>query len=229
MFLALKNKLYNEDIIDLQNATLFAKGGNRACYIYPANPDLCLKIVRDSSIKRLRAKRSFIKNIRPGWWFDDNKNEYRAYQQSAIKNNPDIYSHIPKCYGWVNTSAGRGLVLDYYKQASGEPCITLQTYLEKHGYTSEIKEKLESLAQYFRETKLLTKNILSHNIIITEDGILKIIDGLGASSRWSPANFFSLARNYYIERRIRRMFLRMEWESGERSKTWLETEKDSKL
>lgn len=227
---AAKNKFYSNNTLDLTNVQPFAEGGNRLCFIHPENNTLCVKTVKPGSIKALRKKRSFLKNLRPDNYFDDNLNEYKAYQQPAISNGDEavLFAHIPKCYGWQNTNKGMGLVLDYYHETSGAPCMTLEAYLLKNGFTKKIETKLKELGQYLRATELMTKNILPHNVIIATDGKLKIIDGLGVSSPFSIANFNKTAKHNYINRRIHRMFLRAKWEAGDKTVNWKTTEKQSK-
>jgi len=224
------HKRYCVQKLALKNTKPFAEGVNRLCFIHPENNARCIKVVKEGSIAFLRSKRSFIKNLRSNSYFDDNLNEYNAYQQSAItKGGNRIYDHIPRCYGWQETDIGKGLVLDYYSQDNDKPCMTLEAYLKTNGLTPDIEEKLNELADYLRETRLMTKNIISHNVVIGPDGKLKIIDGIGASSAFSIANFNNAAKKNYITRRVERMFLRVKWEVGDRKKSWKETEKSGQL
>lgn len=222
------SKIYNDDTLQLSRYAPFAEGGNRLCYVHPDDRALCIKIVKEGSIAAFRARRSFIRNLRGDAYFDDNVQEYRAYQQAAIRNNaPQIYEHIPKCYGWQNTDMGMGLVLDYYAYEDGSTCINLEAYLHENGLTDDIKAKVDELADFLRTTQILTKNILPHNVVIAADGKLKIIDGLGFSSDFNVIRVSKLARRASIERRVRRMYLRLDWEVSAKNKSWLSTEKDA--
>ncbi len=221
-------KFYSDQILHLKDARTFAQGQNRLCFAH-SDDGLCIKVVKAGSIKALRAKRSFFKNLRPDYYFDDNLNEYKAYQQNAITNGGEgVFDHIPRCYGWQKTDIGMGLVLDYFKLPSGAPCETLETYLHRDGLTADIEEKLNTLAHYLCTTQLMTKNILPHNVVIADDGRLKIIDGIGASSAFSVACFSKKARKHYVDRRIQKMFLRARWESGDKAKSWTQTEKENR-
>lgn len=216
----------HEQPLKLKNVKPFAEGGNRLCFVYPDDKTRCIKIVKPDSIKNLRAKRSFLKNLRPDSYFDDNLNEYKAYQQSAIiKGGDEIYDHIPRCYGWQDSDLGKGLVLDYFANPDGTPCVTLLEELQKNGLTPALENQLEELGNFLKSTQILTKNILPHNVVCASDGKLKIIDGIGAPSALSIVNFSARAKAAYIERRIERMILRMRWEVSDKSKNWKETEK----
>jgi len=218
--------MYSDKTLFLRGVSPFAEGVNRFCFVHPDDNKLCIKVVKEGSIDALRVKRSFWKNLRPDSYFDDNLNEYKAYQQAAIQGSGDEgrYDHIPRCYGWQKTDMGMGLVLDYFEQDNGQPCVTLEAYLKTHGFTPEIDLKLQALADYVRRFQVMTKNILPHNVVFAADGRLKIIDGLGAPSGFSVVNFSRVARGAYIERRIKRMFLRARWESGGRVDPWKDVE-----
>lgn len=221
-----QKKIYNNAPLSLKDKKPFAEGVNRLCFIHPDDASLCIKIVKEGSIKALRSKRSFFKNLRPNSYFDDNLNEYKAYQQTAIKKNEDIvYEHIPRCYGWQETDLGMGLVLDYYSNDDNQPCMTLRSYLQTYGLTKDIETEISALAGYLRKTLLMTKNIVPHNVVVASDGKLKIIDGIGALSALSIAHTSTIAKRHYINRRIERMLLRVQWEIGDRKKGWAETEK----
>jgi len=225
-----KNPIYSDKIIYLKETQPFAQGGNRLCFVHPDNNALCIKILKPGKVAELRAKRSFFKKFRTNSYFDDNANEYKAYQQSAIKRGAEhVYTHIPRCYGWQKTDQGRGLVLDYYQQKSGLPCKTLEHYLHEHGFTAEIQAKLNDLADYLRSTRLMTKNIIPHNVVLAGDETLKIIDGIGTSSPLNIANISKAAKTHYINRRIDRMFLRARWESSDKETNWTTIEKQGHI
>ncbi len=219
-----------EQQLNLSTIKPFAEGGNRLCFVHPENTNRCIKILKPDSIKNLREKRSFLKNLRPDSYFDDNLNEYKAYQQTAIIEGDDrIYDHIPRCYGWQDTDLGKGLVLDYYEQKDGMPSHTLLEELQKNGLSSGLEQRLEQLAEYLKETQILTKNIIPHNVVCASDNKLKIIDGIGSPSRFSIVNYNQKAKAAYIERRVERMFLRMRWEVSGKKKNWKETERSGAL
>lgn len=221
---------YSQSKAALEGIAPFAEGQNRLCFIHPDNPHLCIKIVKKDSIARLRSRRGFIKNLRSNIHFDDNLNEYHAHQQPIITNGGEhIYEHISRCYGWQETDIGIGLVSDYYADKNGDTAATLESYLHTHGFTDEIKAKLDDIANYLRETGLMTRNIIPHNIVIAADENLKIVDGLGLPSRFSIANISPAMKRRYIERRIDRMFLRAQWESSDKAKTWKQVEKAQSL
>ena len=223
-----KRNVYCAEKLLLSNIKPFAEGGNRLCFIHPQDANLCVKIVKESSIAALRARRGFIKNLRPDSAFDDNMSEYIAYQQSAIvRGGSEVYDCLPRCYGWQETDIGAGLISDYYSSEAGA-AQTLDGYLKTYGMTDEMSGMLNELAQWLRHTQILTKNILPHNVVIAEDGKLKLIDGLGVSSPFNIARFNAGARKNYIEKRVKRMYLRIDWELSDKSNSWRTTEAQNK-
>jgi hypothetical protein len=86
--------------------------------------------------------------------------------------------------------------------------------------SDEVKRMLEEFSTWLRQTQILTKNIIPHNVVVAEDSKLKLIDGLGASSPLNIARFSQFVRRKYIEKRIKRMYLRVQWELSDKSQSW---------
>ena len=94
-------------MINLEEVKPFAEGGNRVCYIHPDNKSLCLKISKPEVVKKMRSNAPWYKKLRSERSFDDNFREESAYQQRAIKENPQkIWKHLAKWYEFVETSKG---------------------------------------------------------------------------------------------------------------------------
>ena len=94
-------------MISLEEVKPFAEGGNRVCYIHPNNKSMCLKISKPEVVKEMRSNAPWYKKLRSERSFDDNYREESAYQQKAIKENPQkIWRHLAKWYEFVETSKG---------------------------------------------------------------------------------------------------------------------------
>ena len=66
-------------MIVLHDVKPFAAGGNRWCYVDPADVDRCIKVRRpDFSIEERRRSKGFPKNLKPLSSFDDNLDEFRV-------------------------------------------------------------------------------------------------------------------------------------------------------
>ena len=210
-------------MINLQGIRPFAEGGNRICYIHPDDKTLCLKISKPEVVKKMRQNAPWYKKLRPEKSFDDNFREERAYQQKAIKENPQkIWNHLAKWYAFVETNKGLASCTELITN-NDEVALNLEEYLFSKGRTSEIEKALKEFEIFLKETKLLTKNIIPHNLAVKEDDYglsLKIIDGLGCMSFIPLPEISNAFANRYIKRRIELMYSRIEWDLSGRKGSW---------
>ena len=210
-------------MISLEEVKPFAEGGNRACYIHPDNKNLCLKISKSEVVKKIRSNAPWYKKLRSEKSFDDNYREERAYQQRAIKKNPQkIWKHLAKWYEFVETSKGLASCTELITN-NDKIALNLEEYLFSKGRTKEIDKALKEFEIFLKETKLLTKNIIPHNLAVKEDDYgltLKIIDGLGSMSFIPLQEISNALANRYIKRRIDLMYSRIEWDLSGRKGSW---------
>ncbi len=210
-------------MINLEGVRPFAEGGNRVCYIHPNNKSLCLKISKQQVVKKMRSDAPWYKKLRSEQSFDDNYREERAYQQRAVKENPQkIWRHLAKWYEFVETSKGLASCTELITN-NDKVAINLEEYLFSKGRTSEINEALKEFEMFLKETKLLTKNIIPHNLAVkeTDSGLtLKIIDGLGCMSFIPLPEISNAFARRYIKRRIELMYSRIEWDLSGRKGNW---------
>ena len=210
-------------MISLEEVKPFAEGGNRVCYIHPDNKNLCLKISKSEVVKKIRSNMPWYKKLRSEKSFDDNYREERAYQQRAIKKNPQkIWKHLAKWYEFVETSKGLSSCTELITN-NDKIALNLEEYLFSKGRTKEIDKALKEFEIFLKETKLLTKNIIPHNLAVKEDDYgltLKIIDGLGSMSFIPLPEISNALANRYIKRRIDLMYSRIEWDLSGRKGSW---------
>jgi len=210
-------------MISLEEVKPFAEGGNRVCYIHPDNKSLCLKISKSEVVKKMRSNAPWYKKLRSERSFDDNFREERAYQQRAIKENPQkIWKHLAKWHEFIETSKGLASCTELIKN-NDKIALNLEEYLFSKGRTTEIDEALKEFEMFLKETKLLTKNIIPHNLAVKEDDCgltLKIIDGLGCMSFIPLPEISNAFANRYIKRRIELMYSRIEWDLSGRKGSW---------
>ena len=210
-------------MISLEEVKPFAEGGNRVCYIHPDNKNLCLKISKSEVVKKIRSNMPWYKKLRSEKSFDDNYREERAYQQRAIKKNPQkIWKHLAKWYEFVETSKGLASCTELITN-NDKIALNLEEYLFSKGRTKEIDKALKEFEIFLKETKLLTKNIIPHNLAVKEDDYgltLKIIDGLGSMSFIPLPEISNALADRYIKRRIELMYSRIEWDLSGRKGSW---------
>ena len=210
-------------MINLEGVRPFAEGGNRVCYIHPDNKNLCLKISKQEVIKKIRSNAPWYKKLRSEKSFDDNFREERAYQQRAVKENPQkIWRHLARWHEFVETSKGLASCTELITN-NDKVALNLEEYLFSKGRTSEINIALKEFEMFLKETKLLTKNIIPHNLAVKEkdSGLtLKVIDGLGCMSFIPLPEISDAFAKRYIKRRIELMYSRIEWDLSGRKGNW---------
>tara|TARA_B100000927_G_scaffold138235_1_gene111531 strand:+ start:181 stop:816 length:636 start_codon:yes stop_codon:yes gene_type:complete len=210
-------------MISLEEVKPFAEGGNRVCYIHPDNKSLCLKISKPEVVKKMRSNAPWYKKLRSERSFDDNYREESAYQQRAIIENPQkIWRHLAKWYEFVETSKGLASCTELITN-NDKVALNLEEYLFSKGRTPEIDKALKEFEIFLKETKLLTKNIIPHNLAVKENDsglTLKIIDGLGCMSFIPLPEISNTFADRYIKRRVELMYSRIEWDLSGRKGSW---------
>ena len=210
-------------MIDLSNATPFAEGGNRKCFVHPNNKDRCLKVVHPGLLEKIKKNKPWYKKLRSSDSFDDNLREQAAYNQKALKNkNQDVWIHLAKWYGMTETSIGMASETELVKNGE-EIAETLESYLFREGLTGEINEAIENFHTWLRKHLIFTKNLIPHNLVLYEKDnkiIIKIIDGLGSQAFIPLPNYSNFFARRYIERRIELMWSRIHWDLSGRKGNW---------
>ena len=210
-------------MINLKGVMPFAEGGNRICYIHPDDRNVCLKISKQEVIKKMYQNAPWYKKLRSEKSFDDNFREEKAYQQKAIKEHQQtIWKHLAKWYEFVETSEGLASCSELITN-NDKVALNLEEYLFRKGRTLEIDEALKEFEMFLKETKLLTKNIIPHNLAVKENDsglTLKIIDGLGCMSFIPLPKISNAFADRYIKRRIELMYSRIEWDLSGRKGSW---------
>ena len=210
-------------MIILSDASPFAEGGNRKCFVHPGNPNRCLKVVHPGLLEKIKKNKPWYKRARSLESFDDNLREENAYQQKAIINgDSNIWDHLAKWYGMKETDIGMASETELVRN-DGEIADTLESYLFKNGMTDEIKNSIEIFQEWLRESLVLTKNIIPHNLVIKKesDGMfIKIIDGLGSQAFVPFPSYSNFFAKRYVERRIELMNSRIKWDLSGRKGNW---------
>lgn len=210
-------------MIDLNDLTPFAEGGNRRCFIHPDKPERCLKVIHSGLLDEIIKNKPWYKKLRSKDSFDDNLREEAAYKQKALRSeNLDIWRHLAKWYGMVNTSIGMASETELIKNNDGI-AETLESYLFSNGLTDEIKDSINKFHKWLRHNLVLTKNLIPHNLVIKKEAnemIIKIIDGLGSQAFIPLPNHSTFFAKRYVERRIELMWSRINWDLSGRKGNW---------
>jgi hypothetical protein len=216
-------------MIDLSGIEPFASGYNRHCYRHPDDPALCLKVLRPENIEVRYQRQAWPKKMLGKARIDDNRQELRAHQQQAIRalindgHDELVWAHLPQFHGAVETSLGPANMSELLFDDHGLPGETLEHYLKHRGFDQPIRDAADRFCNWLLETGILTRNLLPHNLVIADKGgqpELFLVDGLGAPAIPDKLATLSAWRERYIGRRIRRFYLRIGWETGDRSTSW---------
>ncbi|MEV9499877.1 YrbL family protein [Aliarcobacter butzleri] len=161
------------------------KGTGRVVYLHPYDNS---KIIKISIEKKLYRDQNIIENI---------------YYSYLFKRNIPM-NNIAKCYGYVNTNLGKGLVFDKVCDYTGVISKTYSQAITNQNISKDILLKLfNDLKQYISLNDILFIDTAFGNIMCCEyeKGKYKliIIDGLGGSN---ILRFFLmlLSKKYKIRR-----------------------------
>jgi hypothetical protein len=210
-------------MIKLNDIFPFAKGGNRMCFVHPDNPNRCLKVIHPGILTKIKKSKPWYKQLRSSESFDDNLREQNAYNQKALKsNNPEIWDHLAKWYGMVETDIGIASETELIRN-NGRIAETLEEYLFRNGLTDEIKDAIEEFHKWLRQHLVLTKNLIPHNLVLTSQEKklkIKIIDGLGSQHSFPYQIIQLFLQIDTIERRVELMWSRINWDLSGRQGDW---------
>jgi len=215
--------------LNLNNCKPFAQGYNRYCFQHPNNPDRCLKVIRPENIEARYRRQSPVKRILGTARLNDNEQELKAHRQIAIhqllragKANT-VWSHLPRFYGSVGTSLGPANESELIRCADDSVAPTLESLIRRGKITSEILEAVRRFEDWMADTRILTRNLLPHNLVVTDrsgEPELFLVDGLGAPTipqALAPIPGWS---DHYIARKIARFHTRLTWEQDNQGLSW---------
>lgn len=218
-----KKPLFSNSVAHLKDITPFGEGASRRCYVHPDNPALCIKVQKPEV---LRTKSLPVRLMSPIYYRTENISDATAYRQKAVRNGSvRLWEHIPRLHGWQKTDLGWGLVSDYYS-TDGHPAPTLRALLRAHGITREINEAVKELARFLLETHVITRNIHPHNVVLAQDGRLKIVDDLGNRGMSLYGATRATAR-FRIRRNLYNLYQQIAWETGGRNPLWDDWKRDN--
>ncbi|MDX2481486.1 MAG: YrbL family protein [Desulfuromusa sp.] len=189
----------------------FAEGGNRLCFVHPEDAGFCIKVRRpDFTLEDLRRKKGFPRNLRRLSSFDDNLEEYRVVQVLEKVCGNTIYRHVYRCYEFVDTDFGPGLVTELIRDADGRVSVSLKQYLWEEGYPPDCQKAVEILTHFWLVNVIPSRELLTHNIVVQLDqnghiARLVVVDGLGASTLIPFAWLPPMLQRAKIEAKIKRL------------------------
>lgn len=195
--------------VHLAELAPFARGGRRLCYRHPEHPDRCIKVLRRDRKDGDEA-------------LDENILEFAAYQELLQRANSQVWNHIPRCYGLVETDHGPGLVTQLLTGADGLPAPTLQRRIQER-IDASCRAALEEFKGFLLRTLIRVGDLRPANLLVcrranADTERIFIIDGLGNRSiLWAP--LFLPFRRFKIQRKLRRLDHRIQSEVAKAAAT----------
>lgn len=166
-------------------SNLFARGGNRNCFVLPGDPDKCVKTLRADRLPAAKRREKGVKGwFRPLASFDDNQQEYLTFLRIRDLYGSSALRFTPACYGMVQTDHGNGLVTELIRDFDGAISMTLKQFVWLHGDTGQIRNAIAAFQQSWETIGLPSRSLLLHNIVVQQSaadviGRFVVIDGLG--------------------------------------------------
>lgn len=179
------------EVIELTPKFLLGSGNERICYVHPNNARRCIKIYhsKEEIFKHTRVMRQ--------------QNEMEAFYFKRLMSRNVPFVHLPKFYGWVETTQGKGLEFERVVNEDGTQSKTLVDLLEDNAISREYAQSiLEQLGDYLRKYSISICDTSPDHIFIkqTESGDIPIIiDGVG--SRYNNWKLYLLSYLPFFARR----------------------------
>ena len=156
-------------MIALSKKLILGKGSERICYIHPLDKNKVIKIFYNQKSTN-----------------NQNILEYKYFKFLEKKNVN--FSHITKCYYWLETNLGKGLVFHRILNYDNTNALGFQYFLKNKKFSfKEENELLEELRFYLVNNNILFTDATTINVICqkinTNKYKLIIIDGLGAKRK----------------------------------------------
>lgn len=182
-------------MLNINEADLIGKGAHRLCYKHPENKSLCIKVVVRGHDCALEIERE--------------KKYYRHLQKRGIS-----WDMIPRYYGDIETSLGRGSVFDLIFDEDCSVSKSLEYYLSSERRTEQYYEclahSLVALKNYLLQNRIITMNIKPYNILCQKmtSGIARlfVIDNI-YNSEFIPVSTYL---GFFAKRKISRKWQRFE-------------------
>jgi len=167
-------------VVVLYKKFLLNTGTNRACYIYPKDEKVCVKIDISKNTK-------------------ETKRELRYYK--FLEKKKISYDMLAKYYGSIVTNLGQGEMFELIRDFDGSISLELAKYLETDlnmQQRDEVKQLILELQMYIKKYSIYVKDLNSVNVMVqkidAKSKRLVIVDGLAHS--WYISLFCSLSNNF---------------------------------
>ena len=188
-------------MIKLSTCKPFASGEERDVYLHPEDGGKCIKISNvtpadDFRPTNLRDWLFWVSRGRNTNYFDINCTDDLFCRQLSDRNDPEVFKHLPKCYGLVDTDLGKGLVCELIQNDDGSTCITMKQYIHQHGAISDEKviKAIDDFLYWMIEKNIFLREMGGTNTFFrySKDGEVRLyhIDAVGCLDLIPLANYW---------------------------------------
>ncbi|MWJ29177.1 hypothetical protein GPM19_13410 [Halomonas sp. ZH2S] len=180
----------------LEERALLAEGNKRFCFQHPDDSGKCIKV----------------KKRKDGW--EENLIEWFYLKSLSFKKKE--VPCLVKCYGWVSTNMGYGVVFDKVVDEDGSDSLVLKSFIkEEYEELSceTVLEMAEELKKYCLKYSVAVTEPNEKNIMVRKDASgckLVLIDGVGGREGLSIKNILYILFPFYARRKTKKQFLRFE-------------------
>jgi hypothetical protein len=183
----------NQSTIQISEEPIGA-GQERVCYLHPHDKTRLIKLQKGESDKQTRRELML----------------YASLRRRGMCN----FEHIPQFYGELETSLGRGFVVDCVTDYDGSISKTLWWHFERGYPVSEFSSYLEELRHYLLENRVVfSADMGRYNILFQklspERARLVVIDGLGNHTTINWLDHIGFFVRHKIRRRWQRFIGRL--------------------
>lgn len=180
------------NIVNISDTLFLARGGERDIYMHPNDNSKIIKII-------FRDKKH------------NNQNELDFQYMNYLEKNNIPLLHIPKCFGWVNTNKGLGLVFERVENYDKSQIFTLSHYTKYNIIKDDVvKLLIDELKEYLFSNDILFVDASLSNVFCQKVSSSKykliIFDGLGGRR---PGIKFSL---YLYSKLFTRYKIKKQWQ-----------------
>ena len=196
--------------LSLKDIQPLGSGEDRIVYPHPHNDDLCIKIARrPASNLQVKGFRDTLLYLLRGCRKDEldfNYVDLQYTQYLTARGGDELFRHIPRCYGTIETDMGTGVVWQRIRDFDGKECTNL-LHLKNRDIplTDREKQQLWSALQEFFSWQLnhgiMLREMAYTNSMVcrTDSSSIRIyhIDAIGC------ADLFPLARHALWFARLR--------------------------
>ncbi len=196
-------------MLRIAHLTHFAAGARRCCFVHPHDPGKCVKVLHSQFRPEVvrKTKVWYKRYLHPLARFDISRLEFGEIQRLAKVGGQQIWRHIPRHFGFVETDLGTAAVVELIRNPDGSPAPTLADLIRR----GEIPQ--QALDEFRRFLRTL---VLPHwgdcgpdNVVFAPPqssemgGRLVVVDGLCCSKLRILKSHLMLLRNHRTRERAR--------------------------